>query len=108
MRFVLAAVIASFALAAACSGGTTVHVDAKADGMGSGPPCTGAVYDPCTDPSQCMSGNCHFYMGNGFTVCTAACTPGMNSTCPVDATGSNGFCNNMGICKPAMPNNCSR
>lgn len=93
----------------ACSGGTTVHIDAgKLDGMGSGPPCTGAVYDPCIDPSQCMSTNCHNYMGDGFSVCTTACTPGMNSTCPVDATGSNGFCNNMGICKPAQPNNCSR
>jgi hypothetical protein len=101
-------VCAAFAIALACSGGTTVHIDAKLDGMGSGPPCTGALYDPCTDPSQCMSANCHLYMSSGFQVCIQTCTAGMNSTCPPDATGSNAFCNSMGLCKPAAANNCSR
>ena len=96
-------------VAVACSGSSTTHVDASnIDTMGSGPACTGAVYDNCTMASQCMSTNCHLYMGNGFQVCTTTCTPGNNSTCPVDATGSNGFCNNMGICKPAAANTCTR
>ena len=107
MRIIV--LVVTIAAAIACSGGTTVHIDAgKQDGMGSGPPCTGAAFDPCTDPSQCMSANCHNFMSAGLYVCTAACTPGMNSTCPVDASGSNALCNTMGICKPAVANNCSR
>ncbi len=69
--------------------------------------CTNATFDPCTDNVQCTSGNCHLFSGE-FQVCTAACTPGDNSTCPVDKTGVNGRCNNMGICKPAVPNDCTR
>jgi hypothetical protein len=53
-----------------------------------------------------MSNFCHDYNGAGLTVCTITCTPGDNSTCPVDATGSNGFCNNMGNCKPSQANVC--
>jgi hypothetical protein len=103
------ALAGSVAVAVACSGGSTTHPDASpVDSAMHGPPCTGLVYDPCTTPKQCMSMNCHLYMGAGIQVCTLACTPGMNSTCPVDASGSNGFCNNMGICKPAVANSCSR
>ena len=74
------------------------------DGSSSSGACTGAVYDPCTDPTQCMSGNCHLFMGSGFQVCTQACTPGDNTTCP----GTGATCNNMGICKPTAANNCTR
>ncbi len=109
MRIVLLAL--SLVIAIACSGSSTTHVDASMiDGAGSGPLCAGSAYDPCTDPSQCPTTamSCHLFMGSGFQVCTPACTPGNNSTCPVDSTGSNGFCNNMGICKPAAANNCHR
>jgi hypothetical protein len=103
-------------LAAACTSHSTTHTgadapalaDAPGDGAGSGSACTGAVYDPCTDNTQCMSMNCHFYMMSNIQVCTTACTPGNNSTCPVDSTGANGFCNMMGNCKPAAANHCTR
>src|SRR5262245_40978204 len=88
----------------ACGGGSgddTVMADAP-----SGPMCTGAVFDVCAVNTDCMSMNCHFYMQSNFSVCTQACTPGDNSTCPVDSSGVNGVCNNMGNCKPAAPNNC--
>src|SRR4051812_38284385 len=52
-------------------------------GAGSGAvTCTGAAYDPCNDPSQCMSGQCQLYGQAGFQVCTATCTPGDPTTCP--------------------------
>jgi hypothetical protein len=76
-----------------------------------GPPsnaCTGKAYDPCTDNSQCMSGNCHLYAAQGLQVCTTSCTAGNNATCPVDKTGANGLCNNMSICRPAAANDCTR
>ena len=96
-------------LIAACKDDTSTAVDApKADGAGGGAACTGAAYDPCTTNDQCMSMNCHFYMMSNFTVCVTTCTPGNNSTCPVDSSGANGVCNMMGICKPAMANNCTR
>jgi hypothetical protein len=77
------------------------------DGSGSGsgsnlPACTGALYDPCTDASQCMSGNCKAFGGAGIEVCTTTCTPGDNTPCGA------GTCNNMGICKPDAANACSR
>lgn len=74
----------------------------------SGNACTGAVYDPCTDNTQCMSGNCHLYSAQLIQVCVTTCTPGNNATCPVDKTGVNGICNNMGICRPAAANDCTR
>ena len=80
---------------------------AGSDGSGGGSACTGAVYDPCTDPAQCQSGNCHLFMGNGFQVCTQACTPGDNTTCPTQ-NGAAATCNNMGICKPPGPNDCTQ
>ena len=71
-------------------------------------PCTNAVYDPCTTNDQCMSQNCKFFMQDNITVCTTTCTPLDNSTCPVDASGVHGECNQKGICKPAVANNCTR
>ena len=73
-----------------------------------GATCTGAAYDPCTDNTQCMSGNCHLYAAQSLQVCVTTCTPGNNATCPVDKTGVNGMCNNMGICRPAAANACTR
>ncbi len=72
-----------------------------------GEACTNADYDPCTVNTECTSGNCHFFNQSAFTVCVPACTPG-GAACPDDATGSPATCNNMGICKPAAPNNCTR
>jgi len=74
----------------------------------SGNACTGAVYDPCTDNTQCTSNNCHLYAAQSLQVCVTTCTPGNNATCPLDKTGVNGMCNNMGICRPAAANNCTR
>ena len=51
-------------------------------GTSGGPKCTGAAYDPCTGPTQCLSGKCQLFTGSGFQVCTQACTPGNNATCP--------------------------
>ncbi|MBX3154949.1 MAG: hypothetical protein KF773_03030 [Deltaproteobacteria bacterium] len=93
-------------LVAACGGGGGSS-DVPAIDAPAGPKCTGAVFDVCTANAECMSNNCHLFRMAGFSVCTAACTPGDNTTCPVDSTGVNGFCNNMGICKPAAPNDCS-
>jgi hypothetical protein len=73
-----------------------------------GTACTGAAYDPCTENTQCMSNRCHLYQAQNLQVCVPTCTPGDNSTCPVDRTGVNGTCNNMGICRPAAANDCTR
>lgn len=79
-------------------------------GMGSGTTsaaCTNAVYDPCTDASQCTSGKCQVFAQQGIQVCTQTCTPGDNTTCPMQ-NGVAAQCNNMGICKPASANTCTR
>lgn len=70
--------------------------------------CTGKDFDPCTANTQCMSGNCHLFMAQNLQICTVTCTPGNNATCPKDKTGANGTCNNMGICRPAAANDCTR
>ncbi len=76
-------------------------------GSGSGNACTGALYDPCTDASQCMSGKCQAFAQAGIQVCTQTCTAGNNATCPAQ-NGQPAQCNNMGICKPAAANACTR
>lgn len=50
--------------------------------QGSGAACDGSTYDLCNTGSDCASGNCHLFQASGFSVCTVACTPGDNSTCP--------------------------
>jgi hypothetical protein len=72
----------------------------------SGAACTNADYDPCTTNDECTSGNCHFFNQSAFTVCVPAC--GGGTPCPDDSTGNPGTCNNMGICKPAVANDCAR
>jgi hypothetical protein len=101
MRYLMLAVLAGFG----CGGGTPATPDAAHDAP-PGPMCTGAIYDNCVTNSQCMSANCHFYGTSNFTICTTTCTPGDNTTCPVDSSGAHGTCNTMGNCKPAAPNNC--
>jgi hypothetical protein len=97
MRFVIMVALG------ACSSYEVHLVDAGSGGMRT---CTGSAFDPCTTNDQCASANCHLYNGAGLQVCTQACTPGDNTTCPVDASGVNGTCNNMGMCKPAKANDC--
>jgi len=104
--------IALAAALTACGGGepkTGTGVDAPTALVdGSGVACTGATFDPCTAATQCMSMNCHLFNQQALQVCVATCTPGDNTTCPVDRTGAHGTCNNNGICKPAAANDCSR
>ncbi|MEO8704900.1 MAG: hypothetical protein ABI867_32910 [Kofleriaceae bacterium] len=104
------AVALAFALTACGggSGGDDGDDDVVIDAPPSSGTCTNAVFDPCTENAQCDSMNCHLFQQSAFQVCVQPCTPGDNTTCPVDASGVNGTCNNMGICKPAVPNACTR
>lgn len=89
-------------------GGTAdMLIDAGTGGMMAGPPCTGAAYDPCSDNTQCNSGNCRLFSSSSLQVCTTTCTPGDNTTCP-QQNGQPAQCNNMGICKPIAANVCTR
>lgn len=97
------AVLSLVIVLAACGGDDSQQ--AKPDAT-PGPACTGALYDHCVSPSDCMSQNCHFYQQSNFTVCTQTCNA--SNPCPVDSSGTAGTCNNMGICKPSVANNCSR
>ena len=63
--------------------------------------CTGEIYDNCAGDDQCDSGMCKLFSGE-FQVCTQACTPGDNTTCPPGT----GKCNNKGLCKPTLNNDC--
>lgn len=67
--------------------------------------CTGAAYDPCTAPNQCMSGNCRAFMQAGIQVCTQSCDA--NNPCPMQ-NGQAVPCNNMGLCRPNAANSCTR
>jgi len=87
---------------AACGGDDTQQ--AQPDAAMNGPACTKALYDICATNTDCTSGNCHYYMQSNFSVCTQACSA--SNPCPNDANGTPGTCNNMGICKPAVANNC--
>lgn len=68
------------------------------------PMCTGVVYDSCTTPAGCASGNCKLFEDALIQVCTQACSAAM--PCPNDASGMPGTCNNRGICKPRLANAC--
>ncbi len=90
--------------ASAIDGPATADAPATPDAP-SGTACTGALYDPCTVGSQCTSGMCKAFGSSGFTVCTQACSP--STPCPT-TNGIAATCNNMGICKPASANTCTR
>jgi len=94
----------SLVLVLTACGGDDGGSQATPDAATSGPACTKALYDNCVTATDCMSGNCHFYMQSNFTVCTQACSA--SNPCPNDSSGQPGVCNNMGICKPAVANNC--
>lgn len=85
---------------AACSGDKPADVDANP----AGPMCTKAVYDLCSTEHDCTSGVCHYFMAEGFMVCTQSCDA--NNPCPNDKSGTAGTCNSMGICKPSAANMC--
>jgi len=96
-----------FVLAIGCGddGGTNPPTDGKTIDSPAGSACTGAVYDPCTANTQCMSNNCRLFTGDNLQVCTQTCTPG--AACPM--AGSTAItCNMMGVCKPPAANNCTR
>jgi hypothetical protein len=95
-----------FLVLAACTHHTSSQSDGP-DAAGGGSACAGAVYDPCTSNDQCASMTCFDYTMFNLHVCTTSCTPGDNSTCPVDSTGQHGLCNNMGTCKPTAANSCT-
>lgn len=101
-RMGLALALALALATAACGGGDK---GGAPDADLSAPVCTGVVYDNCTSSSQCGSGQCHLFSGE-FQVCTQACTPNDNSSCPVSANGMESKCNMRGICKPAVNNAC--
>lgn len=67
--------------------------------------CTGAAYDPCTDDTQCMSAMCQAFTQAGFSACTQSCDA--NTPCPMQG-GVAVECNNRGICRPTMTNDCTR
>jgi hypothetical protein len=66
--------------------------------------CAGSAFDLCSTEHDCTSANCHLFSTDGFQVCTQMCDA--TSPCPNDATGAPAMCNAMGICKPAMANDC--
>jgi hypothetical protein len=78
------------------------------DGGGSGSACTNALYDPCTDASQCMSGNCRMFNmpSPGIQVCTQACSAG--TPCPMQNGQAVECGSNSNVCRPTAANNCTR
>jgi hypothetical protein len=93
--------------ALSCASPRAVALDGNVDsGSGSDlPACTGDVYDPCTSGSQCQSGMCHDFIGSMIEVCTTTCST--ETPCPMQGSAI-GFCSGMDICKPPMPNACTR
>ena len=67
--------------------------------------CTRSLYDVCRTEHDCEMNNCHNFMGDGFQVCTIGCNA--SNPCPPDPMGRAVECNNMGICKPAAPTECT-
>lgn len=74
---------------------------------GSGTACTNALYDPCTDPSQCMSGNCRMFNmpSPGIQICTQACSA--SAPCPMQ-NGQAVECTMAGVCRPPAATSCMR
>ncbi len=93
----------AFALALSACGGDDAPATPDAATL---PACTGALYDPCTDNSQCMSGNCRVFNNAGIQVCTQDCAsmacPAQGGTAVACSTGQNT------VCRPTMANACTR
>jgi hypothetical protein len=87
----------------ACSGdGGSAAIDAPAL-----PACTGALYDVCTDNTQCTSGTCRAFNNLGVSLCTQACTPG-GTACPTQNGAAVQCVMNSMICRPGAANSCMR
>jgi|SRR5665647_2902094 len=70
---------------------------------GNGPVCTKALYDKCNQEHDCLSNDCHNFMGEGFQACSQSCSAAV--PCPAN-NGVPVECNAMGICKPAAATDC--
>jgi len=68
--------------------------------------CAGNLYDTCLQEHDCMSGNCHNFMVEGFQVCSTTCTPGDDTPCMTTLDGQKATCSSGGICTPPAPNDC--
>jgi hypothetical protein len=64
-------------------------------------PCTGAVYDTCTNEHECMSQDCRV-VGES-QLCSQSCSATV--PCP-DLDGEPVTCNADGLCEPAAPRAC--
>ena len=93
-------------LFAACGGGGSNSDSTTPDADTSMLPlCTGATFDPCTDPSQCMSAMCQPFEQLGITTCTQTCNA--STPCPMQ-NGQPTMCNMKGLCRPNAANACRR
>ncbi len=97
-RFALVVATGLAVMAAACTGDTP-----KSDG---GQKCLGINYDPCNTEHDCANGNCLPFADKGYMICTLACTPGDNTTCPPQYVTTPVTCNAAGLCEPDAPNSC--
>ena len=106
MRSFLAC-LATFALMGCPGDEPAPVVDAPASSIDApaGNVCTGAVYDPCTMASQCLSGNCREFTQQGIQICTQSCDA--NNPCPPQ-NGVAIQCNGMNLCRGQAANNCTR
>ena len=95
-------VLATLALAA-CGGSDDGASDGTLIDAGPAPVCSGAIYEPCTADTDCMSGVCRqFNAIGGIFLCTQACGAG----CPT-LDGAAVECNKMGTaCKPLAAARC--
>ena len=109
MRTAYVVVVFALGLAACGDDGSPSPIDSGGSGSdaGSGTACTNALYDPCTDNTQCTSGNCRAFNmpAPGIQVCTQACSA--NTPCPMQ-NGVAVTCTNAGVCRPAAANACTR
>lgn len=91
------AVLALIAGVAACGDDGSPN---PVDGGGSG---SAALYDTCTDSSECMSGNCRMFNmpSPGIKVCTQSCNA--STPCPMQ-NGAAVECTNASVCRPPGAN----
>ena len=69
---------------------------------GNTPPCTGALYDTCTNEHECMSNDCRPI--GGTEMCTQACSAAL--PCPAEIDDTPVTCGAGGICEPSKPHVC--
>ncbi|HWU91365.1 MAG TPA: hypothetical protein VN253_29060 [Kofleriaceae bacterium] len=74
------------------------------DAPGPSGKCTKALYDVCLTEHDCTSNDCRNFIGDGFQVCTQGCNA--DNPCPAQ-NGRPVACDDMGICKPDAPTECT-